>query len=312
MLDLHPITLSKLQLEKVPFLYNFSPSVVPKPYDWDKWVDVTGYWFMNEHRTVEAEREIDASIPVGLKNAIANAKAQKKKIVYIGFGSVIVPNPEKMTDAVLGAVEESNVFAIISGGWTAEQAQEAKKAGQAMELMKQRIAQQPASMYYVDSVSHEWLFPRISAALHHGGAGTAAASMRAGIPTLIKPFFGDQNFWAQRVEKLGVGLHVKSLRKTDIARALRKATTDEKQIFAAKRLGDKIQSENGVDVAIRAIYDNLDYSQRYIKATRYLGKPTKSKEEVAVEEAKLIKSILLDKVPLYRLLLYLVPKTRKK
>ena len=63
----------------------------------------------------------------------------------------------------------------------------------------------PSHCYSIDKVPHDWLFPRIDAAMHHGGAGTTGASLRAGIPTLIRPWFGDQFFWASRVEKLGVG-----------------------------------------------------------------------------------------------------------
>ncbi|KAA1085852.1 hypothetical protein PGT21_021657 [Puccinia graminis f. sp. tritici] len=218
-----------------------------------------------------------------------------------------------MTDAIVGAVEESNVFAIISGGWTAgaaegatkgaaegatkgstetatkgatetateEKTEAEKEAEIATAYMKEKIGERPNSMHYVDSVPHEWLFPQISAALHHGGAGTTAASIRAGIPTLIKPFFGklignldqqsnlrpqksdlliqsnpgDQTFWAQRVEKLGVGTHVASLDKKDIAAALFKATTNEKQIAAAKALGKQVDSEDGVKIAIDSIFN---------------------------------------------------------
>jgi sterol 3beta-glucosyltransferase len=107
--------------------------------------------------------------------------------------------------------------------------------------------------------------------LHHGGAGTVGASLRAGIPTLIKPWFGDQFFWfalrryhvkrltsrANRVTKLGVGLKVPSLRSDDIARCLHKATTSMSMIEEAKRLGELIRSENGVDNAVAAIQFNI-------------------------------------------------------
>jgi sterol 3beta-glucosyltransferase len=84
----------------------------------------------------------------------------------------------------------------------------------------------PEECYSIDKVPHDWLFPQIDAALHHGGAGTTGASLRAGIPTLIKPWFGDQYFWASRVQKLGAGLKVPSLSVNDLASALTKATTN--------------------------------------------------------------------------------------
>jgi sterol 3beta-glucosyltransferase len=97
----------------------------------------------------------------------------------------------------------------------------------------------------------------VHAALHHGGAGTVGASLRAGIPTLIKPWFGDQFFWANRVTKLGVGLKVPSLRSVDIADALVKATTSQVIIEKAARVGERIRAENGVDNALNAIHYNI-------------------------------------------------------
>ncbi|KAI9600612.1 hypothetical protein H4Q26_000400 [Puccinia striiformis f. sp. tritici PST-130] len=177
---------------------------------------------------------------------------------------VIVPDPEKIMNAIIGAVKESNVFAIISGGWTAQHADKMEESAG----MRADINQHRDSMYYVDSIPHEWLFSQIDAALHHGGAGTTAASIRAGIPTMIKPFFGDQKFWARRVEHLGVGTYVKTFEKEDILRAISRATTDEVQIKQARLLGQNIRLENGVDTAIKAIYEYLDYSQCLIDSTR--------------------------------------------
>ncbi|KAA1090370.1 hypothetical protein PGTUg99_002693 [Puccinia graminis f. sp. tritici] len=224
-----------------------------------------------------------------------------------------------MTDAIVGAVEESNVFAIISGGWTAgaaegatkgaaegatkgstetatkgatetateEKTEAEKEAEIATAYMKEKIGERPNSMHYVDSVPHEWLFPQISAALHHGGAGTTAASIRAGIPTLIKPFFGDQTFWAQRVEKLGVGTHVASLDKKDIAAALFKATTNEKQIAAAKALGKQVDSEDGVKIAIDSIFNT--------RAINLKKKPRPSSTKLGEIKAQL--SSILEELP---------------
>lgn len=278
-LKLMPTKLEELQLSQVPFLYNFSPAVVPKPSDWGHLVQVTGYWFM--------KKKTDEKIPEGLNKAIATAKAQGKKIVYIGFGSIIVPDPHKMTDSVVSAVKDSEVFAIVSGGWTAGAAEGTKKPvtqatteaanqiptqseknSDAADYMKRKIEELPDSMYYVDAVSHEALFPEIDAAFHHGGAGTTAASIRAGIPTLIHPFFGDQSMWAQRVEKLGVGIHVKSLTKQHIEKALKEATQDEKRIHAARELGKQVSSEQGVEKAIELIYDFMGSSRRLIEETR--------------------------------------------
>jgi sterol 3beta-glucosyltransferase len=102
----------------------------------------------------------------------------------------------------------------------------------------------------VDKVPHGWLFPKVKAALHHGGAGTVGASLTAGLPTLIKPWFGDQYFWASRVTHLGVGLKLSDLDPDDLAEALRTATRDTVMIERAAMLGEKIRQENGVHNAI--------------------------------------------------------------
>lgn len=93
----------------------------------------------------------------------------------------------------------------------------------------------------VDSIDHSWLFPRIDAACHHGGAGTTGASLRAGIPTIIKPFFGDQAFWAERVESLGVGSAIRKLTSEHLSDALKEATTNERQIAKARVVGEEIR-----------------------------------------------------------------------
>jgi sterol 3beta-glucosyltransferase len=137
------------------------------------------------------------------------------------------------------------VRAIIAKGWSARDSKDADDVAF------------PPSCYSVDKVPHGWLFPKIDAAMHHGGAGTTGASLRAGLPTLIKPWFGDQYFWALRVAKLGAGTRVSSLRADDIADALRKATTSTVMIEKAARIGERIRGESGVDVAVQTINFNL-------------------------------------------------------
>ena len=122
------------------------------------------------------------------------ARLDNKPIVYIGFGSITVPQPNRITTRIIKAVLQSGVRAIMGKGWSARCSKEE-------DYPEPEI---PKECYVVDSIPHDWLFPKIDAVLHHGGAGTTGASLRAGVPTLIKPWFGDQFFWASRVQKLGV------------------------------------------------------------------------------------------------------------
>jgi sterol 3beta-glucosyltransferase len=111
---------------------------------------------------------------------------------------------------------------------------------------------------------HAWLFPQMAAIVHHGGAGTIASSLRAGRPTIICPFFGDQLFWGDQVVRLGVGLKVSSQKKLkvqELVGAICKVTTDIEIQEAATVLGKKIHSEDGVLNAINTIEDIMAESK---------------------------------------------------
>ncbi|EPQ61096.1 UDP-Glycosyltransferase/glycogen phosphorylase [Gloeophyllum trabeum ATCC 11539] len=247
--------LDKMEPHKVPFLYNFSPTVVPPPLDWPEWIHVTGYWFLDDAE-VGAKKW---SPPPDLLEFIDSAHNAGKKVVYIGFGSIVVSNPKAMTRCVIDAIVKSGVCAILSKGWSDRL--QVKNPGEAAEVEEPL----PKQIYSIASLPHDWLFKRIDAACHHGGAGTTGASLRAGLPTIIHPFFGDQFFWADRVEALGIGTGVRHLTVEALTAALLAATTDEKQIARARQVGEKIRSENGVATAIEAIYRDLEYARSLVK-----------------------------------------------
>lgn len=237
-LDLKSTDQEHMSIGKVPFLYNFSAAVVPKPLDWDDAISITGYWNLENS-------DMDWSPPPSLEAFMTQAREDGRPLVYIGFGSIIVPDPAAVTKSIVKGVEKAGVRAIIAKGWSSR---DSKATGDDEPL--------PPSCYSVDKVPHGWLFPKIDAAMHHGGAGTTGASLRAGIPTLIKPWFGDQHFWARRVSNLGVGARVSSLRSDDIADALIK-TSNRIMIEKAARIGERIRSESGVDAAMQAIHLNI-------------------------------------------------------
>ncbi|KAG5648261.1 hypothetical protein DXG03_006219 [Asterophora parasitica] len=271
LLHLGSTSLDKMEPHKVPFLYNFSPHVVPPPLDWPEWIRVTGlsisvsaraishplagYWFL-EDADVSAKKWTP---PPDLVEFIDNAHAEGKKVVYIGFGSIVVSDPKGMTKCVIEAVIRSGVCAILSKGWSDRLH---VKSGAEVSEPDEPL---PKQIYAISSIPHDWLFQRIDAACHHGGAGTTGASLRAGIPTIIRPFFGDQLFWADRVEALGVGSGVRKLTVNHLTDALISATTDIKQIDRARLLGEQIRSENGVSTAIECIYRDLEYARSLVK-----------------------------------------------
>jgi UDP:flavonoid glycosyltransferase YjiC (YdhE family) len=108
----------------------------------------------------------------------------------------------------------------------------------------------------IGSAPHTWLFPRMAAVVHHGGAGTTAAGLRAGVPSIVVPFFGDQPFWGQRVAALGVGpapIPRQKLTADALAQAIQHATTDTTMQRKAAELGAKIRAEDGVAEAVKQI-----------------------------------------------------------
>ncbi|KAJ5582308.1 hypothetical protein N7535_000928 [Penicillium sp. DV-2018c] len=243
-LGLKATTLDKMQQNKVPFLYNYSPSVVPPPLDYPDWIRITGYWFLNEGT--------DWSPPTELSNFIAKARADGKKLVYIGFGSIVVSDPSALTRTVIESVLKADVRCILSKGWSDRLGDPASTKAE-IPL--------PPEIHQIQSAPHDWLFSQIDAAAHHGGAGTTGASLRAGVPTIVKPFFGDQFFFGGRVEDLGVGICLKKLNVSVFSRALWEATHSERMIVKARDLGIQIRNEDGVATAIQALYRDLEYAK---------------------------------------------------
>ncbi|KAI9723725.1 MAG: Sterol 3-beta-glucosyltransferase [Candelaria pacifica] len=247
-LGLRSTNLDKMQPNKVPFLYNFSPSVVVPPLEYSDWIRVTGYWFLDE--------ATDWHPPKELTSFISKAREDGKKIVYIGFGSIVVADPTALTKTVVDSVLKADVRCILSKGWSDRLG---NKEASVPEVPL------PKEILQIKSAPHDWLFKQIDAAAHHGGAGTTGASLRAGLPTIVKPFFGDQFFFGSRLEDLGVGIYMKKLNVSVFARALWEATHSERMIVKAKVLGEQIRKEDGVGNAIQAIYRDMEYAKTLIK-----------------------------------------------
>ncbi|BGP37017.1 Sterol 3-beta-glucosyltransferase [Rhodotorula kratochvilovae] len=269
-LKLRPTSLEAMQQHKIPFLYNFSPVVIPPPLDWRENIHVTGYWWLDNPDDSKSKKW---EPPQELIDFLDEAEQHDKKVVFIGFGSIIIPDPLEMTRVVVEAAERAGVYAIVAKGWSDRQAggkdddgepdEEQKRKQEETEQRHQALLDKPF-IFSVKSIPHDWLFPRIAAAVHHGGAGTTGASLRAGLPTIIKPFFGDQHFYADRVATLGIGTHIRNFTVENLADALTAAVSDEKQIERARLAGEEIRKEDGVATAIECIYRDLEYAKSLI------------------------------------------------
>ncbi|CCH58325.1 hypothetical protein TBLA_0A05320 [Henningerozyma blattae CBS 6284] len=246
-LKLEKTNLTLMQQNRVPFLYNVSPTIFPPAIDFSEWTKVTGYWFLDEKNEYEP--------PKPLVEFIRLARMRHKKLVYIGFGSIVVDNATEMTRAIVEAVKEADVFCILNKGWSDRLGD---KSATTMDV------ELPNSIYNAGSVPHDWLFPQVDAAVHHGGSGTTGATLRAGLPTIIKPFFGDQYFYAMRVEEIGVGLSLKKLNSKSLSKALITVTTNKRMKAKAQLIQSQISKEDGVTTAINCIYGELEYARSLI------------------------------------------------
>jgi sterol 3beta-glucosyltransferase len=213
---------------RYPIVYGFSPAVIPKPADWRN-THVTGYWFLDE---------LPDWIPPA---ALLDFLKRGEPPVYIGFGSMGSRDPEATADLVLQAIERTGQRAILQSGWGG--------------LSKMDL---PDNVFLVDSVPHSWLFSRVAAVVHHGGAGTTAAGLRAGVPNIVIPFFGDQPFWGRRVAELGVGpapIPRKQLTVDRLTAAIYQAVHDRAMQKCAADLGAKIQAEDGIGNVVEIVQE---------------------------------------------------------
>jgi sterol 3beta-glucosyltransferase len=208
----------------LPVLYAFSPHVVPPPPEWRGRAEVTGYWFLDP--------PADWRPPPALTEFLAAGRPP----LFVGFGSMVSPQPERVTAQIVAALKQAGQRAILASGWGG--------------LAK---VHEPPTLFQLDAVPHGWLFPRVAAVAHHGGMGTTAAGLRAGKPTLICPFFHDQPFWGKRIFDLGVGprpIPQNRLSVDRLAEAFRALAADEGMRRRAAELGEKIRAEDGVGRAV--------------------------------------------------------------
>jgi sterol 3beta-glucosyltransferase len=221
-------------LRSTPLLGAYSPKVIRHPADWSDKVHITGYCFQNDPLEWHPPAELQAFLNRGAPP------------IYVGFGSMGGRNPEDFTAIVLRALEKSGQRGLLLTGWGG------------MSIM-----QVPDNVFVLNSAPHNWLFPRMAAVVHHGGAGTTAEGLRAGVPTVIVPFIVDQSFWGNRVKDLCVGpepIPAKKLTADKLASAIHTATTDSKIKERASALGAAIRAENGVSNAVSIVKQYLGES----------------------------------------------------
>jgi sterol 3beta-glucosyltransferase len=216
-----------LRQRRIPTLYGYSQYVLARPDDWDANIHITGYWFLEAPNNWAPPSDLMDFLEAG------------SPPVYIGFGSMGSRNPEESTALALKALSLSGQRGVLASGWGG--------------LSQSDL---PETVHMISSIPHTWLFPRMAAVVHHGGAGTTAAGLRAGVPSIIVPFFGDQPFWGQRVAQLGMGpspMRRQRLTAEQLAQAITQSVSDTAMRQRAADLGAKIHAENGIAHAISLI-----------------------------------------------------------
>jgi sterol 3beta-glucosyltransferase len=208
-----------------PVLYGFSPSVVPVPPDWPDDVHVTGYWF----------RDPDPAwtLPPALAAFLAAGGAP----VYLGFGSMPDADPAGLVAALVGGARRAGHRMVLHSGWS--------RLG-ATGLLDDDVL-------VVDDVPHSLLFPRMAAVVHHGGAGTTAAALRAGVPAVVVPLFADQFFWGRRVAALGAGAPPIARERLTDARLGAALAVASGRRDGARRIAAELAAEDGVATAIAVL-----------------------------------------------------------
>ena len=210
-----------------PMLYGVSPSLLPKPADWPSNAYVCGQW-------VKPVGEWEA--PQSLRNFLAAGEPP----LYVGFGSMVGFDRDTLVAAIVRAVAGRR--ALFYPGWSGTQG-----------------LQLPENFCVIEETPHDWLFPRTSLVIHHGGSGTTHSASRAGVPSIVLPFAGDQPFWAERLRVLGVAPETPSGREVtahSLERAITVARTSQMRARAAE-LGAKMRAEDGTVSAV-AIIESLE------------------------------------------------------
>ena len=210
-----------------------SPALIPKPKDWGRHISISGFFFLSLASNYQPDPDLASFLAAG------------PPPVYIGFGSIVVEDPNAMTKLIFEAVKKTGQRALVSKGWGGFGGDELGK---------------PDGVFMLGNCPHDWLFQHVSCVVHHGGAGTMAAGISLGRPTVIVPFFGDQPFWGAMVANAGAGptpIPFKELTAERLANAILEALKPE-ILERATELGERIREEKGCEAGAASFHARMN------------------------------------------------------
>lgn len=247
--------LNHVNMCKIPFSAMWSPAFVPKPEDWPEQCEVVGTFVVEQKQDFDLSpfSELEAWINIG------------EKPIFIGFGSMVVEEPRKLEDIIKQAAHNAGVRVVVQSSWTKMDVEDGS------DLLRN-----------VGPCPHDWLLPLCCAVVHHGGAGTTAAGLRFGLPTMICPFFADQFMWGHFVESAGVGpkaCPVNQLTVDHFTKSLKDLASPALQ-NAARKLSKLMAKEDGIQGGYFHFLDSLPKENMLCDVSLLLGEAVKARYEL--------------------------------
>lgn len=208
-----------------PILHGFSTTLVPRPSDWRSGLEVVGNWWPHHDATQRLPDELEDFLGAG------------PPPVLIGFGSMASGDGERLSEIAVRALRRAGLRGVLQAG----------SAG---------LAADGDDVLTIGDVPHALLFPRLAAVVHHAGAGTSAAALRAGVPAVTVPVTADQPFWAMRLAALGAAtdpIPFRSLTTERLAHSLDRVVKQRAHTRAATRAAKHLAAENGAGQTLKTI-----------------------------------------------------------
>jgi len=235
-----------------PVIVGVSPELVQIRTDWPAKPLLTGFWVVpkdEQHRRMMKGDGLFGGSSVDRVQEFLNAGEPP---AYIGWGSMLAVSPEHMTCLAVRSLRRAGLRGVVLGGWAGLSEDKLKGQPDSKELLDYAAKH----VLFVATAPHEWLFPRCSAIVHHGGSGTTAAALRSGRPCVVTPCAFDQFGNGRMVETAGAGIALRQFSKVTpeaLGDALVRATRDARLVARAQEVGEKLRREDGVSVTVRII-----------------------------------------------------------